>query len=77
MSAKLCSRCRRPIVFGKERDTGRIIPLSVGAKVYRVIKDDVVEIDPKALVPHVCAATPVPDPVPERAYSEPQGGQDA
>jgi hypothetical protein len=73
MSAKACSRCSQPIVFGKERETGRIIPLSVGARVYRVIRENIVELDPKALVPHVCATTPTPPPPPpDRDFTEPQ-----
>ncbi len=54
MSAKACYRCGGLIVFGKEQDTGKIIPLSVGARVYRVVKENIVVLDSKALVPHVC-----------------------
>jgi hypothetical protein len=71
MSAKACNRCGRGIVFGTEKDTGKVIPLSVGAKVYRVVKDNIVELDPKALIPHVChtgAAVPAPEP----HFSEPK-----
>lgn len=75
MSAKPCNRCGRVIVFGREKETDRVIPLSVGSKVYKVIKDDVVELDPKALVPHVCAPS-IPGAEP-RDFSEPKGGIDA
>lgn len=54
MSAKACNKCGGLIVFGHEKITGRIIPLSVGNNVYRVIKENIVELDPKALVRHVC-----------------------
>ncbi len=71
MSAKPCNKCDQPIVFGKEEMTGRIIPLSVGSRVYRVIKENIVELDPKALVPHICGQVKVP-PRPDVNYSEPK-----
>lgn len=75
MSAKLCNRCGWQIVFGKEHETGKIIPLSVGARVYRVIKENIVSLDPKALVPHVCQPQgTLPTPPPDRNFSEPAGG---
>ncbi len=70
MIAKACNRCGGPIVFGKEQETGRIIPLSVGAKVYRVVKENIVTLDPKALVPHICMSPQTPQA--ERHFSEPQ-----
>ncbi len=72
MSAKACDRCGGVIVFGKERDTGRIIPLSVGSKVYRVVKANIVELDPKALVRHVCITEPAKEPSPEIDFTEPK-----
>lgn len=72
MSAKACDRCGGVIVFGKERDTGRIIPLSVGSKVYRVIKGNEVELDSKALVRHVCITERQAEPSPAVDFTEPQ-----
>jgi hypothetical protein len=76
MSAKPCNRCGEIIVFGKEQETGRIIPLMVGARVYRVIKENIVSLDPKALVPHVCQTQVKPPmPPPDRDYSEPYSNE--
>jgi hypothetical protein len=73
MSAKACTRCGGVIVFGKDRETGRIIPLSVGSNnVYRVVKGNIVEPDPKALIRHVCVVEKPPVPSPERDFTEPQ-----
>ncbi len=72
MSAKACTRCGGVIVFGKEKDTGRIIPLSVGGKVYRVIRENLVELDPKALIPHVCSTDKTTQPIPEKDFREPK-----
>ena len=59
-------------MFGHEKITGRIIPLSVGNNVYRVLKENIVELDPKALVRHVCISTPPPEPSPARDFNEPE-----
>lgn len=77
MSAKACNRCGGVIVFGHEQGTGRIIPLSVGQKVYRVVEKDVVTLDPKALVPHVCiTANDEQLPRPDRDFTEPNTAQE-
>ncbi len=72
MSAKACDKCGGVIVFGKEKDTGKVIPLSVGSKVYRIIKENIVEIDPKALVRHVCISPPQATASPAQDFSEPK-----
>ena len=72
MSAKPCDRCGGVIVFGKERDTGRIIPLSVGSKVYRIVKENIVELDTKALIRHVCITEKPKEPSPSLDFTEPK-----
>ncbi len=73
MSSKACDKCGRLIVFGKEKITGKISPLSVGNNVYRVIKGSEIELDPKALVRHVCISTPTPtEPSPAKDFNEPK-----
>lgn len=76
MSAKPCYRCGGVIVFGKEQDTGKIIPLSVGSKVYRVIKENIVALDPKALVPHVCVDRKPIEPSPARDFHDPESSRE-
>ncbi len=70
MSAKACDRCGGIIVFGREKDTGKIIPLSVGSRVYRIIKENIVEVDPKALVRHVCITEKPKEPSPAQDFTE-------
>ncbi len=72
MSAKACDHCGGVIVFGKDRDTGQIIPLSVGSKVYRVVKGNEVALDPKALIRHVCITKKPVEPSPAQDFNEPQ-----
>lgn len=72
MSAKACDKCGGVIVFGKDRETGRIIPLSVGSKVYRIVKENIVELDPKALIRHVCISEPRREPSPSVDFTEPK-----
>ncbi len=74
MSAKACNKCGGLIVFGHEKITGKIIPLSVGNNVYRVIKENIVELDPKALVRHVCLHKDdvPPSPSPVKDFNEPK-----
>jgi len=72
MSAKPCDRCGGVIVFGKDRETGQIIPLSVGSKVYHVIKGNEVERDPKGLVRHVCISEKPKEPSPAQDFNEPK-----
>lgn len=72
MSAKACDKCGGIIVFGKDRETGRIIPLSVGSKVYRIVKENIVELDPKALVRHVCLSERPAQPSPVQDFTEPK-----
>jgi hypothetical protein len=72
MSAKPCDKCGGLIVFGKDRETGRIIPLSNTTKAYRIIKDNVVMQDPKVLVRHVCVSDVPKEPSPAVDFSEPQ-----
>lgn len=76
MSAKPCNRCGGLIVFGKEQETGRIIPLSVGKRVYRMVKENVVTLDSKAFVPHVCITETRSEPSPERDFTEPNSSQE-
>lgn len=71
MSSKPCDRCGGVIVFGREKETGKIIPLSVGSKVYRIIKGNEVELDPKALIRHVCLTDKPSQPSPEKDFTEP------
>lgn len=72
MSAKACDKCGGVIVFGKDRETGQIIPLSVGSKVYRIVKENIVELDSKALIRHVCISPKPKEPSPSQDFSEPQ-----
>ncbi len=60
-------------MFGTDRDTGAILPLSVGINVYRKVKGQEVERYHEALVRHVCQVVPNHTPVPDRDFSEPQG----
>lgn len=75
MSAKACNRCGGPIVFGKDEDTGRIIPLSVGARVYRMVRENIVTLDSKAFVPHVCLTGRELEPPPDRDFTEPKSNE--
>ncbi len=72
MSAKACERCGGVIVFGKDRETGQIIPLSVGSRVYRIIKENIVELDKKALIRHVCLNDRPSEPSPAQDFNEPK-----
>ena len=72
MSAKACDKCGGVIVFGKDIDTGRIIPLSVGSKVYRIVKENIVELDPKALIRHVCISEKPKEASPAHDFNEPK-----
>lgn len=72
MSAKPCNRCGGVIVFGKDRETGQIIPLSVGGKVYKIIKDNIVMLDPKAMIRHVCITERQTEPSPAQDFNEPK-----
>jgi hypothetical protein len=36
------------------------------------VKENIVKLDPKALVRHVCVTTPPASPSPERDFTEPQ-----
>lgn len=73
MSAKPCTRCGGLITFGTDQDTGRVLPLMVGSRVYRVVKENIVVLDPKALIMHVCNLQPTAG---ERNFSEPKEGSD-
>jgi len=72
MSAKACDRCGGVIVFGKDSMTGQIIPLSVGSRVYRIVKENIVELDPKALIRHVCITDKPKEPSPSQDFNEPK-----
>lgn len=72
MSAKPCKLCGGIIVFGTEQETGKVLPLMVGGEVYRVVKDNIVTKDPKALIRHVCQINQNPPPR-DRHFSEPEG----
>lgn len=69
MIEKACNRCGGGIVFGHEYQTGKVLPLSVGLNVYRVVQENVVTLDTNALVPHVCI-TPKDGPRPDRELTE-------
>lgn len=72
MSAKPCDRCGKAIVFGEDIETGKIIPLEVGQNVWRMVKNQLVTLDPKGFIRHRCEIPELRPPGYRPDFNEPK-----